>query len=702
MTISQCFRSLSEATELAANEALALAFSPKDDLSCEALLDVMIARQAFLAEKPKNALIEWTESFLQDVATLSLGQAGDDLLTLQFLRFSACTGALTHCFGTGQNNRAAAWIARALNDSSESDKNSTQLELHPERLRAFLNSQRRFLLRRAPGVICTWAQNAYAYFHTTKSLDPIGRASLDSCWEAIRLVFPQDIALRALTSIAYWTIDQDDGLARHVAGVLETLYGNGDVESAQDIAVALNSRLGEMTARGKAGWLDAVLNKHWNSLNAESRLCVLADLLADLTLFDERREELDELFEQLRPPSHYARAAIEQHRERLVAAFGRIIINLLGAGRSVDAVALLCRWYGIPDDQRIRDALFCVPFTSFGPVWAYGDHITIVTQDSELRPTTLAIMNKALGTVISPPPGSVLPERFGTPDPSLGENLLDVIANQIGLPTFSGSEIPPETYCLPLTSAPMPLQGVMLRKIGHTWPFTVSLKERRPDREVRRVGVWIDGLLLGDEELDAITRGFRQYGARVDVQRGAATDNSSSLRSIFTDPEYDVVWIIAHGDQVAFAPDENAFEFVGNQERLEVGSLAELEPLSTSRRLLVMNVCSGAKPTGHGGGLPRMSMAGICASPSQAVISHLWRTIPFASYAFGVALGLGLCKQTTFFNAYCDAVHRVQSGNKEFAAVLQEEGLLSHAALVRDNKEDLSNPIHSCSAAFYE
>jgi hypothetical protein len=171
--------------------------------------------------------------------------------------------------------------------------------------------------------------------------------------------------------------------------------------------------------------------------------------------------------------------------------------------------------------------------------------------------------------------------------------------------------------------------------------------------------------------------------------------------ALYRDPNIDVLWVIGHGNQVAFAPDENSLQVLAGDEGIPVTTLAGQSPARSSRRLLVLNLCNGAKPTGYASGLPRMSMAGLCASESQAVIAHLWPVEVFAAYAFGLTLAGMLSSGHSYFSSYCRTVKSLQGGNENIATKLRDAGLAQHAVRVEAGAS-LENPIRSYSAAFYE
>lgn len=92
-------------------------------------------------------------------------------------------------------------------------------------------------------------------------------------------------------------------------------------------------------------------------------------------------------------------------------------------------------------------------------------------------------------------------------------------------------------------------------------------------------------------------------------------------------------------------------------------------PNSEERRLLVLNVCDGAR-FAELGLLPRIGLAAGLSCPTQATISHLpVRLLPSA--AFGACLAHHVAQGLPHFEAYCAALAALRKSASQIGADLE-------------------------------
>jgi hypothetical protein len=184
-------------------------------------------------------------------------------------------------------------------------------------------------------------------------------------------------------------------------------------------------------------------------------------------------------------------------------------------------------------------------------------------------------------------------------------------------------------------SGPEPVQAVLAKATGIEAPLEISFEQAQPPRPIRRVSVWVGGLLHEEFELDAIRHIASHAGWTVDVHRLEAP-TMADLRAFYEDPKPDLLWVISHGAH-------DPFSVSGTGLHLSDESLVALDDLmawripAAGRRLLVLNSCSGAAVQGRGG-LARIGVAQSLVSGRQAVVGHLWPIHWSAGLAFGAAL----------------------------------------------------------------
>jgi hypothetical protein len=675
------------------------------DLSSRAdidlLLSVLVKEQEAIAAISTERLVQLTNSFLGDALKLKTYLRKQSLIdVIDFVRFVAATGVVTHCVGTSQLNRAITWILSSLNDDTIDEQTAPKVRIYPERLHRFLGSEHRSLRANAAQIICTWATFAYSYYHVMRTADEAVFATLDPCTAAINECFPAGESISALLTIATWAIDNAPDIARKLALRIEGVCLTGQADNIPGFPVALATRLGNHTQRGRAHWLE-ICEKLAEQLSPAERLQVFLIKTAELDIYDQRRDELYTLIDKLRPPQDAPLAALEQHRERSFSVLGTLLIDLVRAGRSKEALALTAHFYAIPAEKALQDAIFSFPFTTKGALWGREAEIIEIDVSQEDRDEAVAAMNFALGTAIGIKNDQDIPERLGIPNEAFALSMVEATARLLGLDGFHPAMFTEEVACLPFSSTPLPFQAALLARHSKAWPFAVSLQRRLEDKPIRRVVVWRHGLLHSDEEISAIKTMFMANDRVVEVHESAGANARQRFLKLYRDAEVDVFWVIGHGEHVPAAPDENHLVIFDGDESIRATELAGAIPSSNSRRLLVLNVCSGAKPTGYASGLPRLSIAAVNACQQQAVISHLWPVWPKPALAFGSLLASQLATDHGFFKAYCNTVLSMQAGTASVTATLEGLGLKEQAAIIAGGDE-LTKPLSSYSAAFFE
>lgn len=703
-TVARTFPSLINAKGVRP-AVLSKTFAISDETACDAVLGTSVVYQQMLSTTSTADLSEWTMRFFHDVAALKLTLTDpSDVVFADFLRFLLATGALSHCVGTGQMSRAYDWLALCLNDDAAVDEERLGFSSTFDRLASFLASTHGSLKRNAANTICTWTWLAYTYCSSMNSLHELAFSALHGCREAIKRHYPDQEAVKALSAMAFWSIDYAPELREAIAIELESLYANGTSKNSASLAVALATSLGNATARGQAGWL-AECERVWDLLEPYEQFRIQILRMRDLAVFDQDRDRLFKLFEAFQAPSDAPIAAAEQFMERNASQLGPLITQLIRAGRSHDALAVLIGFYGVASLRNVDDVLFCVPFTTKGALWAHNERVCEASQLVGGFDSAMKTLKDALGLSFGSRDEPTPIDRYGVPNEALGHSLVEATADLLALNSIDLEAFDSDLPCMIFSSSPFPHQATILARRGRTWPLAISFKKRQPNRLISKIAIWQHGgLALAEQEANGLRMLFESAHVQVILEQGGSDSDHERFIALYEDPSFDLLWVTGHGKHVAFAPDENSLGIYGlvADVGIKATSLVNNVPESEKRRLLVLNVCDGAKPTGYANGLPRLSIAGLCTSDRQAVISHLWPLHFVPACAFGLTLGVMLSRHGDYFSAYCETVRLLMSGNDAVADSLADAGLTETAIILRGSSIDLSNPINSYSAAYYE
>jgi len=258
-----------------------------------------------------------------------------------------------------------------------------------------------------------------------------------------------------------------------------------------------------------------------------------------------------------------------------------------------------------------------------------------------------------------------------------------------------------EAWCL-MPGLPIPAQAFLLRIYGKTLPLAISFQQPSPDRKIQRVLLWESGTLTGEAEARAVASIFEQEG--VSVERMVPQDMSNeSFKEMYASDVWDIIWVAAHAEFDHYTPHRAAIAVAPNQ-WLELEEIAAISvPEAGGRRLLVLNVCDGAKTHVHGGPV-NMGLAASVAGRNQAVISHLWPTHNISAASFGVLLAMHLSGGQKFFNSFEHVLAEVSSGTSNVRGILSKNVrcVVDLIERLESTTIELSHLIHAGSPVFYE
>lgn len=211
-------------------------------------------------------------------------------------------------------------------------------------------------------------------------------------------------------------------------------------------------------------------------------------------------------------------------------------------------------------------------------------------------------------------------------------------------------------------------------------PLTVSLRNPKPDRSIGRALLWAEGSLYSEIERAEVSSILVRAGIVVDIPK---RHTALEFERRYNSDEYDLIWMGCHGLFEPSAPHLSKLQ-VGVDEWIDTGLLHKT-PESATRRLLVLNACEGGA-TFIGGGLMDSGLAASAASPSQAVIAHLWpiRAWP-DSVGFAVVLSSLLANEPddclpgfrrTFFEAFEQCLRILSEGPERVRRFIADMGRL--------------------------
>jgi len=607
--------------------------------------------------------------------------ARDEITHIQeFMQFYVGACALESAISDGELNEAADWIMWSLADEIHDDQ---MQDLEPGRIEGFLNISALRCLPLMSEAMTGWLTNFYYYARRRAAMRNIGEAlwGVSRVWLNIHIqqLSTSDALFGAM--LLGWSAQENEELAAELTPVIEQCATNPDLRSRAraTLVLALATRSGRLSKVEPEIWARSALSDFGELFLPHERLQLQITLLShsyDNATFDQALLEVDSIPPRTDSPR---RASVAEYRETdampdLALALSTVLLKRGDIDRIIE---LLERWYRI-DTQYGRlgkaNTIVFAPFYTSGFRSIGGGRDIQLDEDPQMNLERLVATANAFNSTSNSVVGAdnsalLVPERFGVPDEAKAGPFEEALGDAY-CPSALYAELanlPAECFGqLLLNAKAHPVQAIQLQRLGRTWPIVASLQLPFYDRKVRRVAVWSGaGSISEAMEAEAVRMIFERSGAKVDVHAPEATTVDDFLK-VYRDPDIDVLWVMSHGEYDHWAPKNVAIQIGRSPTFIQLDHLLDQAPRSDGRRLVVLNVCDGARFE-ELGVLPRVGFAPALASGHQAIISQLWPVRGWAAAAFGTLLAARLANGQAFFAAFTDVLAAVRCPRDELA-----------------------------------
>ena len=440
--------------------------------------------------------------------------------------------------------------------------------------------------------------------------------------------------------------------------------------------LCLTTKAGYLSSKPPAQWAALLLSDFADVVSSLDRVQAMATTLRT----DEHgREDAEAILAQMaevRAECSQGLTALEATRDaaQKVQYVTPYFVRTTGMAAPDLVVRGLQTWYQQGDDADPldpADVLISIPFGEFGTTLLSGTDKRELLRDTQPPLELLSLkMMEFLGTytTVAGADNSNLPvpERLGYVREhmaGLHEALLEAYCPQ-------GIEVPGNPTCqLILPTEGNPIQATQIAAWGRTWPIASSLTKPRPDRKPKSVILWEGDVSSGQMELAFVEAAFRAAGAEV-TKFAPETSSPADFLKEYENGSYDVLWVASHGEFNHYMPHHVELRLARDRSRVMLDDVWNRAPNSDGRRLLVLNVCDGAR-FAEPGLLPRIGLAAGLSCPSQATISHLWPVRILPSAAFGACLAHQVAQGLPYFEAYCAALAALRKSAWQIGADLE-------------------------------
>lgn len=244
---------------------------------------------------------------------------------------------------------------------------------------------------------------------------------------------------------------------------------------------------------------------------------------------------------------------------------------------------------------------------------------------------------------------------------------------------------------------PHPVQAALAGRGLSPRPWSTSLRVPLADRKIRKVALIATDHTAGDMEFPWLKQLFLTRNVEIIAPVEVSV---KSIREIYEDPSFDVIWFAGHG------------EFFGRQMAethipIDSGIALTLDDMyswsipQNLRRLLVLNLCyGGMAPLVEG--LGELGFGTRLAGPSQAVVSHLWNVDWLVAPIFGAILADSLLMSGNFHEGFVHALTHLLKGKEDVLWTLADCDLWDAAERCDRLTADLASLAHWGSPVFFQ
>lgn len=498
-----------------------------------------------------------------------------------------------------------------------------------------------------------WAAALFLLARKFGGLDVPARAIADRCWQhSFDLMNGEgdlDDCMSALVLLANWASNADEPQAERWVRILLGLWDKPIPDSVRaQLAMLMISPAHRFTGRDPQSWANEVLELWSHLLTDHLLIQVLATSVRDAKDWLAKRERILIAISSLAREYHATaedRTAALQALESRVGILHPLIYWLTEFGEIADLLDVLGAWYVDGGRSCDDDVLFVGAGHRHGVayIWREGRLIIDRAADEATFDHVLATASAAQRDYHrSSAVGDAIPAidltRMGEPDESAAPAFERAVRkhyepNRLG--EALGRYRPRSMLVMP--STPVPLAAMLATEAGIPLACEASMRRAEPERPIRRLSLWPGSTYHAGFEVGAVKSVAERAGWEIVVHD--AVDDADAFLAFYADPEADVLWVSGHGEHSPYRLSDSGL-VIGDC-LVTADQLSGLTRHGGGRRLLVLNVCSGAA-TQVRGGIARVGLSQELATPQQQVVAHLWPIGMYAGLAFGAKFALEL------------------------------------------------------------
>jgi len=379
-------------------------------------------------------------------------------------------------------------------------------------------------------------------------------------------------------------------------------------------------------------------------------------------------EHLDEIKAEIKEYAAQARYPNELKSNYYIGGIFEILlpalICLIISGHVAEANQLIGAYYSIAEGELCEPFnLVIVPNYVTGIVYGYNGNV--ITNDAPTGVYKDLIAGRGeflrIPTALRDDPNYIknTREKYGKPNIEAGPALQAAMETYFDLKkikSLPGIE-QSNGFCL-LSDVPMPIQNLISLQLGKTLPLMRNFFNLRAQRPVKKVFIWEGETYFTEIERTGLQEIFESKGIEVVVKIAAGSTKEEFLEH-FKSPDYDVFWILSHGEYDHFQA-HNSVLNLGNGIIVSIEELHSNNYNGEKRRLLLMDLCDGATASMNNPG--SVGLGTSLTHAGQSLMGFSWPVENLQSLILGLLLAGFLAEGATYEEAHYQTVNLFHGG----------------------------------------
>jgi hypothetical protein len=595
-------------------------------------------------------------------------QASPELeVVSQFLQFYVASCVLRHLMGRKMLNYMHDWLCNSI---SEEVSQAISRDYFPNRVAAFPQAGHPFIQEFFEEAFLLWSQALFYYCRNVGGLNELAIRYTDIYFCLLQTStrtghFSIEL-IGSLSQIASWAEQHNRSqTVRDCCLLLSQIYDRtGDINNKKNIAFALSCLRNNYTPATKQQWCNLVLTQYNSKLVGHECLQVLLNKYEGDTQLINRN--IDKIFRGIDIYHKYldrlriGGVAINYELAKIFMLFERTIYRLLLGGQVAFTNKLIGYYFRIPEGGVIEGQNFyLLPNDAEGVLYCFEGQVIHHPSDSSIHIPAITLasnqflgiantLNNLLGFQIT------APQRVGVPDRTQAEAYYQAVIDHIDLRKLRYH--PKITDCNGFYlyyGSQLPIQTIITRETGITFPLIQSFYKPMPAREIRKVLIWQGHTILSETQSAGVKEIFETEGVGVTVLV-AAESSKEEFFDHYQCPDFDVIWIICHGEFNHYKPHASYLE-LGNDISVNLDELIYVPANLNQRRLMVLDACDGAS-TSLFNSPASIGLGANMVNAQQSLLSHFWPIYDYAGLILSILLAINLSRREDYRTAHSKTV----------------------------------------------